>query len=148
MASCMRCINNPGITLKKDKHLKHPYKGHDQLDKIVSHLTQPTSYCQIVHHQRVVLSSDFQWINALLVLPIEKVHYLVTAVSRTCASGAATKQVKCRSVFIPLLSFEGCCVCPRAELCRWILVKRSVDSKSFPRSSGVLSSLCADFQRR
>jgi len=76
------------------------------------------------------------------------VHYLVPAVFRTWASGAATKQVKCKSVFIPLFSFEGWCVCPRAELCRWILVKRLVDSKSFPRSSGVLSSLCADFQCR
>lgn len=144
-------INNSAIHMKEGhKHLKHSYKGHDQLDKTVSHLIQPTSYSRIVHYQWVALSSDFQRINVLLVSTIRKqgVQHLVPAVFRTWASGAATKQVKCKSVFIPLFSFEGCCVCPRAELCRWILVKRSVDSKSFPRSSGVLSSLRADYQRR
>lgn len=93
------------------------------------------SCCQ-TYNERIV---------SVLLIENNGLHYLVATVFRIWASGAATKQVKCRLVFISSSSFKGCRVCPRAELCRWILVKTSVDSRSLPHSSGVLPHVTCHF---
>ena len=55
--------------------------------------------------------------------------------SRAGGLGACTKHVKCRSV----LRSVGTVLCPPDAASAWMLAKSGVVSRSFARSSGVLS---------